>query len=689
MKRIHILENALRYLLDEGRNAEKAKQKTIAVMKNYLSQNGVQGGQLESMAMEYESSFKEWLFHANMPDSIIRLEPIMANVAMQLGFTPQNRSTRELYRLKDITNYIIANYNKEDFPIVLNKLTLDNTTFERLNELFGSAIDTSKGVWKPSNDGKPKPHYTVKRLDTFEEAHKYHRYTQDICYLGGENTWINYTDGGRNAVYVLLRDGWQDIPAEHGENTPYDDYGKSMVFVIIRPDGDVAYTNTRWNHNTNGNGPIDVDQSFTDNMNNVSDMLQTDYRNVLKPYSEEDLEKKGAMTISILRRLLSQGENILAHCKHIENIGDLYKIYISNNSFVIFSPSLNKLIPSDGVELTGMYQYQEDFIIIQNKDYKRSFLNKNGQQIGGWYSQVRDFYEGFAAVKQHNGSWTFINTEGQQICEWYANVKDFHDGLAIVSENSENWSAINTEGQRICGWYSFIEDFYNGLSIVDREDGKESLINTQGQQISDWFSMIFPSSPKFYTVRGDDGKWTLINKEGKQIHNWYRDIRDCGNGMVCVQIDNGKWILISMDEQQASKPYKYIAPFDKGFAQVKREDGKESLINTQGQQICDWYDEVYNFNNDGLAMVKREDGKWSLINTNGQLICGWFDSITNFRRGMASVTINGKYYFIDKKGNLFDENQQLVSISNESRQKLNSLIHESLYQNMKDYLLYN
>ena len=136
MKKIHILENALRYLIDEGRNAEKAKQKTIAVMKNYLSQNGIQGEQLEAMAAEYEHSLKEWLFHANIPDSVIRLEPIMANVAMQLGFTPKDKDTEELSRLRNITWYILENYRNEGFPIALNKLTLDNTSFDRLNELF-------------------------------------------------------------------------------------------------------------------------------------------------------------------------------------------------------------------------------------------------------------------------------------------------------------------------------------------------------------------------------------------------------------------------------------------------------------------------------------------------------------------------------------------------------------------------
>ena len=395
MKKIHILENALRYILEEGRNAEKAKQKTIAVMKNYLSQNGVQGEQLETMAMEYEHSLKEWLFHANMPDSIIRLEPIMANVAMQLGFTPKDRDTEELYRLKDITNYIIANYKNEDFPIALNKLTIDNTSFDSLNELFGSAMDASKGSWKPSNDGKPKPHYTVKRLDTFEEAHKYHPYTQDICYLKNESTWNDYTVHGKNSVYVLLRDGWEDIPAEHGKNTPYDDYGESMVFVIIRPDGKVAYSNTRWNHNTNGKGPIDVDQSFTENMDKISDMLQTDYRNVLKASDMcHDLTQKA-------EQLLQKGWKYDIN-KLFDKVRDLGE---------------NRQSISLG--------YWMNIIDMQNK-----LLSPNQ-----WFNFIGEFSEGFARVAdgEHQQRWSFINTKGQQIGGWYTYVDNFEDGHAMVT----------------------------------------------------------------------------------------------------------------------------------------------------------------------------------------------------------------------------------------------------------------
>ena len=546
VKKIHLLENALRYLLDEGRNAEKAKQKTIAVMKNYLSQNGVQGEQLETMAAEYESSFKEWLFHANMPDSIIRLEPIMANVAMQLGFTPKNKDTRELYRLQDITNYIIASYQNTDFPIALNKLTLDNTSFDSLNELFGSAIDKSKGSWKPSNDDKPKPHYTVKRLDTFEEAHKYHPYTQDICYLKTEKTWDSYTSNGKNAVYVLLRDGWENIPAEHGKNTPYDDYGESMVFVIIRQDSKVAYTNTRWNHNTDGKGPRNVDQSFTENMKKISSMLQTDYWNVLKPYTDEELRDKGILTLSMLQKWLAEGKDILNLCKKTVNInGTLYKCYLNKKKFVLYNIDTDEIKPEKNVELEWMGVFYSNIARIQQNGDLCSFINSDGDQIGDWYAFTTEFHNGFAYVKNDEWESSVINEQGQQICNWYKHVGLMSDGLFKVQEKNNKYSFINTKGQHICGWFNKASDFQQGIAEVQRDDGKWAYMNTHGQIISDWYCNIAHALHGFAPVQGDNGKWTFIDMKGKQICGWYKNVKSFRiDGLASVEDENGTWYTI-------------------------------------------------------------------------------------------------------------------------------------------------
>ena len=94
MKRIHILESTLRYLLDEGKNAEKAKLETYKVIEkffgyaswlNYPFNDEAANPNHLSIRDYIENKLRELLFHANCPDAFIRLEPIIMNVALHLG----------------------------------------------------------------------------------------------------------------------------------------------------------------------------------------------------------------------------------------------------------------------------------------------------------------------------------------------------------------------------------------------------------------------------------------------------------------------------------------------------------------------------------------------------------------------------------------------------------------------------
>ena len=91
--------------------------------------------------------------------------------------------------------------------------------------------------------------YKIIPVNSFEEATKYGKYN-DWCLAqpNGKNMYDSYTADGVNQLYVILRDGFERVPKQTGENTPYDDYGLSMMTVIVDPDGDMTQSTTRWNH---------------------------------------------------------------------------------------------------------------------------------------------------------------------------------------------------------------------------------------------------------------------------------------------------------------------------------------------------------------------------------------------------------------------------------------------------------
>ena len=635
MKKIHILENALRYLLDEGRNAEKAKQKTIAVMKGYLSQNGVQGRQLESMAMEYENSFKEWLFHANMPDSIIRLEPIMANVAIQLGFTPTNKDTRELYRLKSIANYIIANYQKEGFPIALNKLTLNNTSFESLNELFGNAIDSQRAADKAASKSYGQdmnPNYSVVRLNTFEEANEYYPYTQDICYLGCEETWDNYTNDDMYTVYVILRNDWEDVPEEHGKNTPYDNYGLSMIFVIVNLDGDIAYSNTRWNHDTNGLGPRDVDQSFTKSM--ISKLLHVDFDSVfVSKYNKELLQKKFAS-------LTHKAQFICRQCKRIHtSFLSRFEAYDGLNSsyIAVYLDGFWNIVDNDGNIMFpnewffSVRRLAQDVIYICNVRDKVNLLNNECKFINGgkeWYNNAEEFYKNIIFVENNNELCNLLFPNGNLIGDgqqWFKEINYFKDGFAKIMLPNKLWNFTDENGNIISPnlWFKSVTNFYNGLAEVEREDGLCNLLAPNGQ---------------------------LING-GKQ---WFKSIDS----------------------------------FYDGFAEVENEKGQTNLMRTDGNLINggkEWFESIHSMFIYGYTKVMRSDKLLNLMDKNGNYINGgkeWFQKI--------KLRDDDKWEVQRQDGTicLLDIHGKLHPLTESRYLNINQLIENHLHMSIRDYLLY-
>ena len=381
MKRIY-------YFLNEGRNADKAKQKTLEVIRKFFNNASWLDNEFEDAAanpnhlsvIDYiEHKLKELCFHANIPDSVIRLEPIIMNIALSLGFEQQNQDTTKLDRLFRIVSYI-TKCVQEKLPLPeplkqLNELTLENTTYDRLNDLFGKVLDKQDAAESERinnadySEGMNTDYEILSDID-YETANHYGDYScssSKLCYTQSESTWNQYTNSGDNTVYLLLRKDWQKIPEEHGENTPYDDYGLSMIFVFIDGDGNIAYSNTRWNHNTNGQGPSNVDQSFTKEY--LSQLLNVNFGSVFKP-------------------LHSFAEKVAKIKQQLQNGAD----------------------PKDV------------------------------------FDKVSNFYGGFAKVKL-NGKYNFIKTDGNFLRDdmWFDRVWDFSEGFAMVKLNHE-WYYIDTKG---------------------------------------------------------------------------------------------------------------------------------------------------------------------------------------------------------------------------------------------------
>ena len=107
----------------------------------------------------------------------------------------------------------------------------------------------------------------------------------DWCILGSRHAGMyqQYTCGG-GKFYICEKDGFRSIPREPGENCPVDEYGLSLIAVLVATDGLPERITTRWNHDYGGE-----DHEQLENAIQLQDLLKVNYLDVFKPRTQEEL----------------------------------------------------------------------------------------------------------------------------------------------------------------------------------------------------------------------------------------------------------------------------------------------------------------------------------------------------------------------------------------------------------------
>ncbi len=325
----------------------------------------------------------------------------------ELGWNTNQADKDKINNFKIIVN-IISENDKDNYPYDWN---LNNLSYDDLWKTFGSEVGDrlKNNAVKKTNNFKNNGDYDIVEINSYEEAHKFGNYSYQgcrLCYTQNEKTFYNqYHALNPNRVYVCLKKGWKRIKPITNENTPFDEYGLSMIFVFISPDGSLAYCNIRWNHEHCKN--FDFDHILTPN--ELSGILGGDFHTLFPPYTREELNRMGITPFADVSDLLKQGVSP----------DDIF-IDISKAScgFSI-------------VELNGKYNYlSEDNKLLSNK----------------WFDIAEPFSEDYASVAI-NRKWNFIGTDGEYLSDqWFDYVTPFANGYAKVSLNKK-WNMIDTKGE--------------------------------------------------------------------------------------------------------------------------------------------------------------------------------------------------------------------------------------------------
>ena len=193
--------------------------------------------------------------------------------------------------------------------------------------------------------------YEIVKIDSFNDAKKYYKYTYPDsrwCLTHMEDMYDSYTCDGINQIYFCLKHGFEDIKPVVGENAPLDEYGLSMLSIIVNEEGELAYCTTRWNHDNEGN-----DNAM--NSVEISKVVNVNFYEVFKP----NTKWKDMINNAIQR--LNNGE------------------------------SPKKIFDE-------VYDFKDGYATVKLND-KFNFINTNGEILSDrWFDYVFYFKDGYAKV---------------------------------------------------------------------------------------------------------------------------------------------------------------------------------------------------------------------------------------------------------------------------------------------------
>ena len=413
--------------------------------------------------------------------------------------------------------------------------------------------------------------YEIVKIDTFEDAKKYYKYTNPKsrwCLTHMEDMFYSYTYNGFNQIYFCLKHGFEDVKQIKGENAPLDEYGLSMLSIIVNEEGELAYCTTRWNHTNGGN------DSAMDAVE-ISKVVNVNFYEVFKPNTK-------------WKDMLYNAKQRLANGVSPDRIFD----YVND--------------------------FREGYAKVELKG-KSNFINTDGEFLSDtWFDNAWGFKDGYARVYL-KGKSNFINTDGEILSDtWFDGAWDFKSGCARVFLGGK-YNFINTDYEFLSDkWFDIVYDFKDDYAIVVLKD-KYNFINTDGEILFDtWFDNAWHFTDGYARVYLK-GKYNFINTDGELLSDtWFDNIWDFEDDYAVVYL-KGKYNFINTDGEFLFGEWFDSAGFFKnGYSKVKLNN-KWNFIDVEGKYISDeWFDSARDFYV-GYAEVKL-NGEWMKINTKGEFI---------------------------------------------------------------------
>jgi hypothetical protein len=471
---IHLNEHRFSKLfLTESKNSKRADKQTMQLI---AQRSGWDIN--DERVLQAQRYFRSTYFGSEgvNVDWFIVLEPNFCAAAIDKGLLRSGDVySNEVYNdLLDLIKYayrkakgLIETKGREAMLQYIAELRGNVVGWDTLYEMVGKALENERqeAMEKANQAQESESEYEVIGPVDFNEASEYGDYTAyqdggEICYTQGGQTWNSYTHNDEYAVYILVKPNWDELEPVHddeGEESAYDTYGMSMIFVIVDENGNLKTCNTRWNHEAIYRPDYDVD--FALDETELSELVGRPFSEVFKPKNPMTFEEKAQMILDKIND--DNDENVDEYFNYFEGNGSgRYVVELGDYwNYLVFDPN------------NSYYHYLFDNWFSSDDDLEYEVMKYNRNEAlqrledGEDLDEIFDNYEKFGEVYivELDGYYNFLgNSDNFLFDNWfdYCEVRDNYAIVTICEQGTFNCSGnlVNQKGELLWHDYTWFED---------------------------------------------------------------------------------------------------------------------------------------------------------------------------------------------------------------------------------------
>jgi hypothetical protein len=278
-------------------------------------------------------------------------------------------------------------------------------------------------------------------------------------------------------------------------------------------------------------------------------------------------------------------------------------------------------------------------IALQNESKEWEFFTKSGYvNTSGHFDSYR-IISAYQIMIEDRGRWGMLvlNKNNHVVIEpTYKSIEKLHDDNFKFT-HFNNWTLVNTAKVTLNTFLYDSLSFYSDSLLKYQLNEFSGLINYQGKIVHENISLK-PNVEQPKTSSIDRSELMRRVELGKHLKTKSKIKKNI------ISDSSGKKIAIEYDS--------IIGPYENVYVLYK--NGQIGIVDDQGIVLSDYsnrFEKVFPYKDDRAKIIKN--GKYGFIDLRGNVrVAPQYLKVKDFNEGLAAVLINEKWGFVDKDENI-------------------------------------